>query len=70
MSNNVINNEPVHGYKVFNPDWTCRDFQYEVGKHLKKMLNRVAVVEGFIFAKKLLTVLTITLLIQKTKLQK
>lgn len=20
------------GYKVFNPDWTCRDFQYEVGK--------------------------------------
>ena len=30
MSNNVINNEPVHGYKVFNPDWTCRDFQYEV----------------------------------------
>lgn len=20
------------GYKVFNPDWTCRDFQYEIGK--------------------------------------
>jgi hypothetical protein len=22
----------VIGYKVFNPDWTCRGFQYEVGK--------------------------------------
>lgn len=21
----------VKGYKVFNPDWTCRGFQYEVG---------------------------------------
>ena len=25
-------NQPVKGYKVFNPDWTCRGFQYEVGK--------------------------------------
>ena len=22
----------VRGFKVFNPDWTCRGFQYEVGK--------------------------------------
>lgn len=22
----------VRGYKVFNPDWTCRDFQYKVGE--------------------------------------
>ena len=22
----------VKGYKVFNPDWTCRDFQYKVGE--------------------------------------
>ncbi len=22
----------MKGYKVFNPDWTCRGFQYEVGK--------------------------------------
>ncbi len=22
----------IKGYKVFNPDWTCRGFQYEVGK--------------------------------------
>lgn len=25
----------VRGYKVFNPDWTCRGFQYEVGKTFK-----------------------------------
>ena len=25
-------NNIVKGYKVFNPDWTCRDFQYEVGE--------------------------------------
>lgn len=28
--------EPIKGYKVFNPDWTCRDFQYEVGKTFGK----------------------------------
>ncbi|MGX4411021.1 DUF7666 domain-containing protein [Clostridioides difficile] len=22
----------IEGYKVFNPDWTCRNFKYEVGK--------------------------------------
>ena len=25
-------NNIVKGYKVFNPDWTCRDFQYKVGE--------------------------------------
>ena len=28
----VIATETIKGYKVFNPDWTCLDFQYEVGK--------------------------------------
>ena len=27
-----MNTKEIKGYKVFNPDWTCRDFQYEVGK--------------------------------------
>ena len=25
----------IKGYKVFNPDWTCRGFQYKVGKTYK-----------------------------------
>ena len=25
----------IKGYKVFNHDWTCRGFQYEVGKTFK-----------------------------------
>ena len=24
--------ESVKGYKVFEPDWTCREFQYEIGE--------------------------------------
>ena len=28
----------IKGYKVFNPDWTCRDFQYEVGKTFKHIV--------------------------------
>ena len=24
--------EPIVSYKGFNQDWTCRDFQYELGK--------------------------------------
>lgn len=24
----IKKNEPIHGYKVFNPDWTCMDKQY------------------------------------------
>lgn len=26
----------MEGYKVFEPDWTCRGFQYEVGKTFDK----------------------------------
>ena len=25
-------NNIVKGYKVFNPDWTCRGFKYKVGE--------------------------------------
>lgn len=26
---------PIHGYKGFNKDMTCRDFKFEVGKKIK-----------------------------------
>lgn len=26
-NNKLTNNKPVHGYKVFNPDWTCTPFR-------------------------------------------
>lgn len=43
----------VKGYKVFNPDWTCLDFQYEVGKTYKHC-GEIAVCErGFHFCEKL-----------------
>lgn len=36
----------VQAYKVFNPDWTCRGFQYEVGK--KYTCDKVIICwEGF-----------------------
>ena len=24
--------ESIKGFKVFNPDWTCRGFQYKIGE--------------------------------------
>ena len=43
----------MRGYKVFNPDWTCRDMQYEVGKSYE-MEDKPSICErGFHFCKKL-----------------
>jgi len=43
----------VKGYKVFNPDWTCRGFQYEVGKTYKHE-GKIGLCEaGFHFCKAL-----------------
>ena len=42
---------PVHGYKVFNPDWTCRDFQYEVGKTFEENVKPSCCGRGFHFCK-------------------
>lgn len=43
----------IKGYKVFNPDWTCRDFQYEVGKTYKHNGNIKMCGAGFHFCQKL-----------------
>lgn len=42
----------MKGYKVFNSDWTCRDFQYEVGKTYKMDKEPVPCECGFHFCKK------------------
>jgi len=47
-------NKAVKGYKVFNPDWTCRGFQYEVGKCYEMDEKPVVCERGFHFCKNLL----------------
>lgn len=29
----------MKAYKVFNPDWTCKGFQYEIGKRYDRKLG-------------------------------
>lgn len=42
----------IIGYKVFNPDWTCRDMKYEVGKTYKYDGPIAICRAGFHFCKK------------------
>lgn len=42
----------INGYKVFNPDWSCRGFQYEVGKTFKHEGNIKMCGSGFHFCQK------------------
>ncbi len=44
----------VKGYKVFNPDWTCRGFQYQAGKCYEIPEKPVVCERGFHFCKNLL----------------
>lgn len=41
------------GYKVFNSDWTCRGFQYEVGKTYETEEEPICCRRGFHFCNKL-----------------
>jgi hypothetical protein len=41
----------VKGFKVFNPDWTCRGFQYEVGKTYEEDVDLEVCENGFHFCK-------------------
>ena len=42
----------IKGYKVFNSDWTCRGFQFEVGKTFKHKGEIYLCGSGFHFCKK------------------
>ena len=41
----------MRGYKVFNPDWTCLEFQYEVGKTYETDKTLKICERGFHFCK-------------------
>ena len=42
----------VKGYKVFNPDWTCRGFQYKIGEIYKEDIKPILCERGFHFCEK------------------
>ena len=42
----------MKGFKVFNSDWTCRDFQFEVGKTFTEDVTPVCCDRGFHFCTK------------------
>ena len=44
--------EKIKGYKVFNADWTCRGFQYEVGKIFEEDVIPSCCDRGFHFCLK------------------
>ena len=44
----------MKGYKVFDKDWTCRGFQYEVGKTYEMKEDPVCCESGFHFCGKLI----------------
>ena len=44
----------MKGYKVFNSDWTCRGYQYEIGKTYEIAENPQCCKVGFHFCKKLI----------------
>ena len=42
----------IKGYKVFNPDWTCRGFQFEVGQTYEEDVKPMVCDRGFHFCEK------------------
>lgn len=47
-----MGNTGVKEYKVFNPDWTCRGFQYEVGKIFEENVIPCTCDRGFHFCER------------------
>lgn len=43
----------MKGYKVFNHDWTCRGFQYQVGESYEMDVMPIICDRGFHFCKEL-----------------
>lgn len=60
----------IKGYKVFNPDWTCRGFQYKVGETFVHNGDIEMCGSGFHFAVKQVIASAITILIATIRLPK
>ncbi len=43
--------DSIRGFKVFDPDWTCRGFQYEIGKTYEEDVIPSVCNKGFHFCK-------------------
>ena len=50
--NKTLEESGVRGFKVFNPDWTCRGYQYEVGKIFEEDITPSCCNRGFHFCEK------------------
>ena len=48
-----MSEKTVKGYKVFNPDWTCRGFQYKVGESYEMDEEPIACERGYHFCERL-----------------
>ena len=46
------NKNYIKGYKVFKPDWTCRGFQYKVGKTYEENITPKTCSRGFHFCER------------------
>jgi len=54
VKNMVKNMKGLKGYKVFDPNWTCRGFQYEIGKTYVEDVEPKCCNKGFHFCKDLM----------------
>lgn len=48
-----MSEKTIKGYKVFNPDWTCRGFQYKVGESYEMDKEPIACERGYHFCERL-----------------
>ena len=51
---NKMKKNKIKGYKVFNPNWTCKDYQYKVGGEYKMDDDIKICQRGFHFCEKLI----------------
>ena len=61
---------PIIGYKIFNPDWTCRGFKYEVGKTYEMPEQPRICSNGFHFCREMIDLFKYYLFNPRNKIAK